>query len=162
MTSPGDWNLATQPARLANWGGAVVPLPVGVRGRHPRPSHRRRSRHRSWARRLDVGSNFIIWSCQLLSARRAVALTRPGSERCSVPREPVRTCEGPGIAANHEPVRSGAVGTGAGVLGEGTAPVERELLRDSTEWRTSADLRPRLVATARLRVNVEPLGRYSA
>jgi hypothetical protein len=29
MTSPGDWNLATQPARLANWGGAVVPLPRG-------------------------------------------------------------------------------------------------------------------------------------
>ncbi|WP_442811674.1 hypothetical protein [Streptosporangium sp. NBC_01755] len=36
--------------------------------------------------------------------------------------EPVRVGERPGIATDHEPVRSGAVGRDADVLGKGTAP----------------------------------------
>ena len=40
----------------------------------------------------------------------------PSSERCDLPREPVRVGGGPGIAANREPVRSGVIRRDAGVL----------------------------------------------
>jgi hypothetical protein len=51
----------------------------------------------------------------------------PGSKRRGVPRDPVRAGEGPGLAARHEPVRSGAAGRDAEVPGEGTAPAGRQL-----------------------------------
>jgi hypothetical protein len=61
----------------------------------------------------------------------------PGSKRCGLPCEPVRVGEGPGIAANHEPVRSGAFGRDAGVLGKGTVPVECQLA-DIVDWVSTA------------------------
>src|SRR5262249_36992015 len=50
-----------------------------------------------------------------------------GSDRCGLPREPVRVGEGPGVAANDDPVRSAALGRDARVPGERTTPVERQL-----------------------------------
>src|SRR5216683_6106635 len=81
-----------------------------------------------------------------------------GSERCGIPREPVRVGEGPGIAANHEPARSGAFGRDAGVLGQGTAPVERQL--DGTRRSGELDvLAAKALRHGEAAVNVEPLAR---
>src|SRR5712691_7020757 len=56
-----------------------------------------------------------------------MSMTVRASDSRGLPCEPVRVGEGPGVAANREPVRSGAVGRDASVLGEGTVPVERQL-----------------------------------
>src|ERR1700730_9621652 len=80
----------------------------------------------------------------------------PGSQRCGLPREPVRVGEGPGIAANHEPVRSGAFGRDASVLGQGTAPVERQL--DGTRRSGELDvLAAKALRPCEAAVNVETL-----
>src|SRR5215813_667095 len=49
-----------------------------------------------------------------------------GSQWCGLPREPVRVGEGPGVAADDDPVRSGAVRGDADIFGGGTAAVERQ------------------------------------
>src|SRR4029450_12401804 len=109
-------------------------MPVDRDG-HCRPLASTERLHNLWRnfqaphglRRLDVGSKLHNLLLPTLGSSPCSCAAPPGSERCGVPREPVRVCEGPGIAANHEPVRSGTVGRDAGVLGEGTAPVERQL-----------------------------------
>src|SRR5437868_3508350 len=66
---------------------------------------------------------------------RLLTLGRYSRERCTptvrgfcdVPGEPIRVGEGPGIAANDNPVRSGAVRRDVGVLGQGATAVERQL-----------------------------------
>jgi hypothetical protein len=81
-----------------------------------------------------------------------------GGLRRSLAREPVRVGEGPGIAANHEPVQSGAVGRDAGVLGEGTARGERQL--DRTRRSGELDLlAAKALGHGEAAVNVEPLAR---
>ena len=47
--------------------------------------------------------------------------------RGGFPAEPVRVGERPGVAGDGDPVRPGALRRDAGVLGQGTAPVERQL-----------------------------------
>src|SRR5215470_20277230 len=75
-----------------------------------------------------------------------------------VPREPVRVGEGPGIAANDEPVRSGAFGRNAGVLGEGAAPVERQLNRTPRGGELDV-LAAKALRYGEAALNVEPLAR---
>ena len=71
----------------------------------------------------------------------------------------VRVCEWPGITANHEPVRSGAVRGSA--FGEGTAPVGA-----NSTGLDAVTNSPYSAAKARCHgeaaVSVEPLARYSA
>lgn len=77
------------------------------------------------------------------------------------PRGTVRAGEGPGLAAKHEPVRSGAAGTDTGIPGEARRPRGTSLaglgaVANPAYWQ------PKLSATAPPAVNVAPLARYSA
>src|SRR5215472_4065289 len=67
---------------------------------------------------VTCGDPLCWWWCS--------CVVPPGSARCGLPREPVRVGEGPGVAANDDPVRAGAVRGDAGVFGGGTAAVERQ------------------------------------
>ncbi len=103
------------------------------------------SSHLAERRAAPIAQLLDLLVDQLGSIRRVTCHVHPfssewqtpwASDSRGLPREPVRVGEGPGIAADHEPVRSGAVRGDAGVLGEGTAPVERQLDAGSTVWRT--------------------------
>src|SRR5438270_10945622 len=61
---------------------------------------------------VAITSSVIEIRCRLFDSRLA--------------RESVRVGERPGITADHEPVRSGAVGRDAGVLGQGTTLVNAQ------------------------------------
>src|SRR5437764_3153658 len=84
--------------------------------------------------------------------------TPPASGSRGLPREPVRVGEGPGITANDDPVRSGALGRDAGVPGERTAPVERQL--DGTGRSGELDvLAAEALRHGQAAAGVEPLAR---
>src|SRR5512132_4179838 len=127
-------------------------MPVDRDG-HRRPLASTERLHNLWRnfqaphglRRLDVGSKLHNLLLPTLVSSPCSCAAPPGSERCGVPREPVRVCEGPGTAANHEPVRSGAVG-------ETPASLARARRRQSANFTgldgvaNSTYLRPKLVA----------------
>jgi hypothetical protein len=59
-------------------------------------------------------------------------------QRCGLPPEPVRVGERPGVAVNHEPVRSGALGRDAGHANHALRPRASRFL---TGFRLSSPLR---------------------
>src|SRR6185312_12273783 len=93
----------------------------GARDRRRRGRGRRGSDQRSRAGGAS-GMTRAVASC-----RRPAAITAGGPRLAGLPGKPVRVGERPGLATDREAVRAVAVGGDAGVLGEGTAPVERQL-----------------------------------
>ncbi len=108
--------LLANGSRLAISYARSLELELEAIGERLSPAANVRSRRERSARRSERRS--------FCSARSPRPCSRYG---LSLPREPVRVGEGPGVAADGEPVRSGAVRRDAGVLGERPAPVERQL-----------------------------------